>query len=124
MTPNPVRGEVKASIGSLELVLVADMDGLARLSGATGHPTLAELYARLHGTELQTVMLAIELFTTGGTLEGKKLGKDEAVTQARARITLDDVLALQGPLSGLLAALLSKRKDGAPRGNAASGRNP
>lgn len=120
MSVNPVRGEVRASIGSLDLTLVADMDGLARLSAATGYPTFQELYKRLIGTEPMTVMMAIDLFTIQGFVDGKRLGKEEAISQAKARLTLEDMLAMQGPLAGLLAPMLAKRKEGSPQGNAES----
>lgn len=122
MSFNPVRGEVGAKIGSLDLTLVVDMDGLARLSAATGYPTFQELYKRLIGTEPMTVMVAIELFTSGGSVDGKKLGKEEAISQAKKRITIDDMLAMQGPLAMLLEPLLSKRRD-TPQGNAGSGQS-
>lgn len=122
MQPNPIRGEVKATLDSLELVLAIDMDGLARLSAASGHPTLPELYRRLHGTEPMTVMLALEMFTLRGTVDGRELGREEAVSQAKRRLTLDHMMELQGPLAALMAALLSKRKD-TPPGNAGSGQS-
>jgi hypothetical protein len=124
MTPNPIRGEVAAAIGSLTLTMVVTMDGLARLSAASGYPTLAELYRRLHGTEPMTVMLAIEHFAIRGEVDGKALGKEEAVSQARARLTMDDVMAMQGPLAELLASLLRKSPGDTPQGNAGSGPNP
>lgn len=117
MSVNPIRGEVSARIGSLDLVLAIDMDGLAKVSAASGYPTLGELYRRFHGTEPATVMLAIEHFAVRGKVDGKELGREEAVSQARARITMDDVLALQGPLDGLLAALLRKSEGETPKGN-------
>jgi hypothetical protein len=123
MHVNAVRGEVGAKIGSLDLTLAITMDGLARLSAASGFPTLGELYQRLHGTEVRTVMLALELFTTGGSVDGKKLGKEEAVSQALKRITLSDLSELQGPLSFLMASLLRKSDGESPQGNAKSGQS-
>lgn len=116
---NQVRGEAEAKIGSLSIVMVITMDSLAQLSAATGYPTLPELYHRLHGTELSTVLLAIELFTVRGEVDGKKLGKEEAVSQAKVRLTMDDIHDLQGPFDTLLAALLRKT-EGAPQGNGQS----
>lgn len=124
MTPNPIRGEVAAKIGSLDLVMAIDMDGLAKVSAASGFPTLGELYGRFHGTEPMTVMLAIEHFTVRGHVDKKTLGKEEAVSQAKARITIDDVMALQGPLTALLASLLRKSDGASPPGNGESGQNP
>jgi|GEM_PF-4710504 len=117
MAANPIRGEVDAPIGSLTLTMAIDMDGLARVSAASGYPTLGELYRRFHGTEPATVMLAIEHFTINGKVDGKEIGREEAVSQARVRITIDDVLAMQGPLDGLLAALLRKDTGKSPQGN-------
>lgn len=123
MLSNPVRGEVTASIGSLELVLAIDMDGLARLSAATGYPTLIELYRRFHGTEPMTVWTAIDLFTLRGKVDGKELQREEAVSQARARMTIDDFNSLQDPLVGLLGGLLRKSDGAQPQGNGESARN-
>lgn len=121
---NPIRGEVSAMIGSLELVMAIDMDGLARVSAASGYPTLGELYRRFHGTEPMTVMLAIEHFTLRGKVDGKELGKEEAISQARARVTMDDVMAMQDPLQGLLASLLRKTEGKSPTGNGESAPSP
>ena len=120
MSANPIRGEVTAMVGSLELTMAITMDGLARVSAASGYPTLGELYQRFHGTEPATVMLAIEHFTIKGKVDGKELGKEEAISQARVRLTMDDVLTMQGPLQGLLAALLRKTEGDSPQGNGES----
>ena len=124
MTPNPIRGEVEAKIGPLAITMAVDMDGLARLSAATGYPTLGELHKRLSGTEAMTTWLALELFTVSGKLNGKILKKDEAVSEARARIAIDDMLDLAGPFSLLLASLLRKSEGAQPPGNGDSARNP
>ena len=123
MTPNPIRGEVEATIGALTITMAVDMDGLARLSAATGYPTLAELHTRLAGTEAMTAWLALDLFTVSGKLDGKSLKKEEAVSQARARIAIDDMLDLAGPFSLLLASLLRKSEGAQPPGNGDGARN-
>lgn len=123
MRPNPIRGEVIAKIGSLDLVMAIDMDGLARLAAASGYPSLSDLYRRFHGTEPMTVMLAIEQFAKGGTVDGKTLGREEAISQAKARMTIDDMMELQGPLSELLASLLRKTEGDTPKGKAQSARS-
>lgn len=123
MFHNPIRGEVVASIGSLKVTLVITMDGLAQLGAATGYPSLMELWRRFSGTEPMTVLTAIELFTVGGEVDGKKLGREEAISQAKARITLEDFNALQDPLTGLLGSLLKKSDGAQPPGNAESAQN-
>ena len=118
MTANPLRGEVTATLGALTLTLAIDMDGLARLSAATGHPTLAELHQRLAGAEPVTVFAALDLFIVKGARDGKPLSREDARAVARSALTLDDLIALQGPLAGLLACLLRPRAEAPPKGNA------
>lgn len=123
MRPNPIRGEVTAKIGSLDIVMSIDMDGLARLSAASGYPTLTELYRRLHGTEPMTVLLAIEHFAKGGSVDGRPLGREEAISQARARMTIEDMMEMQGPLAGLMDCLLRKSDGDTPQGNGDGAQN-
>lgn len=123
MQPNLIRGEVAASIGALKLVLALDMAGLAKIGAATGYPPLSQLYARFSGAEPATVLAALEHCIVGGEVDGRKLPKPEAYSQAIARMTIDDMMALQGPLQGLLAALMRPAPEGPRRGNRASGRN-
>lgn len=118
---NPVRGEVVAKIGSLSIVMAMTLDNLVKLSAATGCQTLDEVYRRLHGTEPFMVQETIRLCTLSGEVDGKTLPKPEAISQAWARMTIDDFNALQGPFDTLLAALLRK-SDGKepPLGNGVS----
>jgi hypothetical protein len=105
---NAIRGEVQITIGSLALTLAITMDALARLSAATGYPSLQEIYARFHGAEPMSVWLAVEMFTINGAVDGKTLPREEAISQAKARLTLDDFMGMQEPLQNLLASLLRK----------------
>lgn len=117
---NSIRGEVEAKIGSLTIVMVMTMDGLAKLSSATGCQTLDEVYRRLHGTEPAMVLAAIRQCTTKGEVDGRALGPLEAVSQALVRLTVDDLHDMQGRFGSLLAALLRPEPEGAPQGNGMS----
>lgn len=125
MYVNPVRGEVEASIGSMNLVLVMDMRALARISTATGNPTWVELYRRIVGVDPATVIAVIENCTKRGEIDGREIPKPDAIAQAISRLYVDDMMAMQGPLQGLLGALIRPAKDDEdnPQGNADSGRS-
>lgn len=123
MLPNKLRGEVTAQIGTLDLVLAIDMDGLSRLAAATGYPSLKELYGRLAGSEPYTTFAALDLFTVRGTVNGKALKKDDAVAQAKARLDMNALVELQGPMLALLACLTREEKKESPQGNGRSARS-
>lgn len=108
MTPvNAVRGEAEAKIGDMTLRMVVTMDSLARLSEATGRPSLNEMYQRLLGGEVATTRDAIRLFTTGGADgEGKPLKAQPAVSAALLRLSLSDALELQTAFAAMMGALL------------------
>lgn len=112
---NPIRGEAEVKIGDIVITMVATMDGLARLSAATGRPLLHELYQRLVGTEMETTRAAIELFTTGGKgADGRPLKARAAALEALAQHSSEDTLALQQAFADLLGGL--RRKDEEPTG--------
>jgi hypothetical protein len=66
---NGARGEVALRIGSVDLVIAAEMGRLAALSTAMGHPSLAEFQRRLIGLEVSTAVLAIRHLTVLGDAE-------------------------------------------------------
>lgn len=113
MDSNPARGEVAAKIGDIEIVMAATMEGLARLSQATGCETLADFYKRLAGGEIATTMAAIRLFTIRGTDgAGKALKAEPAAKAALAALSIDDVVSLQGKFIDLMSALMRKPTGG------------
>lgn len=110
---NPLKGEAEAKVGDITLKMAVNMDGLVRLTEATGRPTLPELYQRLLGTELSTVREAIRIFTTGGTdAAGKPMKAPGAVAAAFDRLLLSDMNPLQATFAEMLGALI--RKDEPP----------
>ena len=114
---NTVRGEAEARVGDITITLVATMDGLARLSAATGRPLLPVLYERLVGTEMETTRAAIELFTTGGKdAEGRPIKGRAAANAALEKHSLADTGALQQAFSELLAALIRTEEPASPNG--------
>ena len=111
MGVNPVRGEVEVVVGDVTLVMAATMDGLARLSGALGNPTFAELAQRLVGTEMVATRSAIRLFTVRGTGSGgEAMTGEDAAAAAVDGFLIDDLSALQAGFSSLLETLTRKGK--------------
>lgn len=108
---NPVRGEAKAQVGDVEIVLAATMEGLAQVSAELGCQSFPDLYARLAGTELAATRAGIRAFTTAGSRGGKTLAARAAAEAALAALTLSDLAALQVAFVTLFAALT--RDDGA-----------
>lgn len=120
---NPVRGEVTATIGDVELTLVADMGRLAALSRETGRPTFGELHARLAGGEPDTVIAALRNFTVKGRQGDKALDYAKAMAAIGPQLDISAMLALGPKMTELLADLIrptDKAKTDNPLGNATS----
>ncbi len=66
---NGARGEVALRIGSIDLVIAAEMDRLSALSTAMGYPSLLEFQRRLAALEVSTVVLAIRHLTILGDVD-------------------------------------------------------
>ena len=77
---NAERGEVPLSVGGVELVIAAEMRGLAALSTRLGNPGFSEMYAKLIGAEINATMVAVECLAVKG--DGEK---------AAASMTLADL---------------------------------
>lgn len=109
---NAIRGEAEAKIGDVTVRMVITMDGLARLSEATGRPTLNEMYQRLLGGEVATTRDAIRIFTVGGAgADGKPLKAQPAVAAAMLALSLSDALELQTAFASMMGALLRTKSD-------------
>lgn len=106
MSINPIRGEVTTKIGDVEVVLVADMNRLAVLSAATGRPTFHELYERLAGSEIDTVMQALRALTVRGVQGGKQLDQLKTLEAIWPHLDVAAVLQLRAPLTELLSSLV------------------
>lgn len=63
---NGARGEVALRIGSVDLVIAAEMERLAAVSTALECKTLSDLFARLSGVEVAATRVAIPLLTVRG----------------------------------------------------------
>lgn len=83
---NGARGEVSLTIGKVELVIAASMEGLAAVSTRVGSQSLAELFAKLSNVEVATAMAAVELMTVRGdakaALRALKLSHFPAISAA------------------------------------------
>jgi len=81
--PNEARGEVKVRIGGQDLILCAEMEGLARISAALKTETLNALLKRLIGSEPLAVITAIrELAIEGDTAAAVKAMRINGLTRA------------------------------------------
>ncbi len=67
--PNPEAGEVSVSVGGQDLILVASIGGLARVSAHCQCKTLFELYERLIGSEPNAALAFIRNCTVAGDAE-------------------------------------------------------
>lgn len=72
MEVNGARGEVPLKVGDVDLVIAASMQGLASTSTALGCQSLADLFARLSGTEVAATIAALNHLTVQGD-KGKAL---------------------------------------------------
>jgi len=67
---NSERGEVPLSIGGVDLVIAASMEGLATVSTRLKCPSFADLYSRLVNVEVNAVIAGIESLTVRGDVGG------------------------------------------------------
>lgn len=74
LTYNAERGEVPLTVGGVDLVIAAEMKGLAALSTRLGNPSFSDLYAKLVGAEINATMAAVECLTVKG--DGAKAAGD------------------------------------------------
>jgi hypothetical protein len=111
MAFNPLRGEAKVQIGSVEITLAATMERLADLSDALHCETLQDLFRRLTGTELKTTREAVRLLTISGIQGDKTLQAQKAGQAALAEMTLDDMAKLQTAFLAILSALVRPTSD-------------
>lgn len=106
MVFNPLRGEAKVTIGSVEITMAATMERLAELSDTLRCETLQDLYRRLTGAELRASREAIRLLTVSGTQGDEKLKAHQAGQAALAELGLGDMGALQAAFLSMMAALV------------------
>lgn len=63
---NGARGEVALTIGDVELVIAATMEGLSAVSTALDCKSLADLFVRLSAVEISATRAAISYLTVKG----------------------------------------------------------
>lgn len=63
---NGARGEVALRIGSVDLVIAAEMEKLSALSTVMGFPPLAEFQRRIASLEISTCVAAVRHLTVRG----------------------------------------------------------
>jgi hypothetical protein len=71
---NAERGEVPLTVAGVELVIAAEMKGLAALSTRLGNPGFSDMYARLASAEINATMAAVECLSVKG--DGAKAAVD------------------------------------------------
>jgi hypothetical protein len=72
---NGARGEVALWVGSVPLVIAAELGGLSKVSTRLGCQSLSDLFLRLSGVEVAATVAAIEFLT----VRGEKLAAIEAL---------------------------------------------
>jgi hypothetical protein len=124
MSANSIRGETTATIGDVEVTFVSDMNRLAILSRATGRPTFQELYQRLAGAEIDTILQAVNTFAVRGKKQdGGELDQSKTLEAIWAHLDVTALIRLGAPMTELLSALIkpgSVDKTVNPLGNATS----
>lgn len=70
--PNTERGEIKATIGGVDLILAPEMARIAKASAALDCDTIDDLYRRLTGGAPHIVLIALDIFTVSGDLKEAK----------------------------------------------------
>ncbi len=74
LTYNAERGEVPLTVGGVDLVVAAEMSGLASLSSRMGLPGFSEMYAKIASAEINATMDAVECLAVKG--DGAKARKE------------------------------------------------
>lgn len=99
-TYNSERGEVPLSIGGVDLVIAATMQGLAQVSGKLRCTSFSELYGKLVNVEIAAVIAGVE----GLAIKGD-------VGKAMKALTLSDLPACRDAFLTALAHS-AKRSEG------------
>ena len=63
---NSERGEVPLTVGGVDLVIAATMEGLAKVSSKLGCTSFGELFGKLVNVEINAVIAGIEALTVRG----------------------------------------------------------
>lgn len=79
---NAERGEVPLTVGGVDLVIAAEMRGLAALSTRLNCQSFMELYLKLAGVELAATIAAVEILTIKG--DGIKAVADMSIADLPA----------------------------------------
>lgn len=95
---NGARGEVGLKIGDTEIVIAATMRGLATLSTQLGCKSFDDLWSRLAGGEIATVMAAVECLAVRGD-----------VVKAMEEINIVDLYACNQAIAKALTAHTESR---------------
>lgn len=86
---NAARGEVPLTIGDVDLVIAAELEGLAAVSARTQSRSMSDLFDKIANVEVATAMAAIDLLTVRGdkaaALKALRLGHFPAVAGALAQ---------------------------------------
>ena len=69
MLANAARGEVALKIGSIDLVIAAEMGRLAALSAKLGCDSLTDLWTRITSMEINAVIAGIQTLTVQGDVK-------------------------------------------------------
>lgn len=103
---NGARGEVALRVGSVDLVIAAEIGRLAQVSTALDCKSFSDLYQRLLGVELAAACAAVRHLTVRGNVEA-----------ALAGMKLTDLSAIGAALAQALQHHLeAPGKDGAGEG--------
>jgi hypothetical protein len=106
LTHNAARGEVPLTVGGVDLVIAAEMGGLAQLSAELRCDSFLELMRRISGQEVATMYAAVRILPVKGD-----------PIAAAAAMTVSDLPAVQAAVS---TALLHHSKGTSPgKGRAA-----
>lgn len=100
---NGARGEVALAIAGVDLVIAATMKGLASLSTEIGCKSFGDLFDRLAGGEIDTVMKAIPHLTVKGN-----------AAKAVSDMQLSDMPAAIISINAALAHHLGSKSKNAP----------
>lgn len=121
---NPLRGEAEVTLNGVKLVLVCDLEGLARISAATGHPTMQELFSRMAGNEISTTRMALTVLARKcfSAEDEREIGLADGVKRALAGLNFANMVRVVQPaFFKLLEPLMGDRTDEASsEGNALS----
>jgi hypothetical protein len=72
MSVNPLRNEVKFTVGGVKAFAVLKMDPLVRLSDSLGNPAFGEILRRINVAEPRALASFIELMTVDTDVEAIK----------------------------------------------------